>query len=229
MNWADLSLPNLIGMLVGFVFTLFVFSYILGDNVLFRLAIHVFIGVAAGYTAVMVWYNVIWPQLILPILNGGGTERLVALIPLVLSLLLLTKLSPRLSGAGTPVMAYLVGVGAAAAIGGALMGTIFPQLSASINLFDLQAAQQSGEKIGLQLANGSIFLMGMLATLIYFHFGTLPFQGRLLQRAPWIEGISWIGQIFIAITFGTLFAGVYAAALTALIERWYFLTKFLLP
>ena len=31
--------------------TLMVFSYILGDNVLFKLATHIFVGVAVGYAA----------------------------------------------------------------------------------------------------------------------------------------------------------------------------------
>ncbi len=31
--------------------------------------------------------------------------------------------------------------------------------------------------------------------------------------------MAWLGRIFIAITLGVLFAGVYMAALTAMIER----------
>ena len=34
-----------------------------------------------------------------------------------------------------------------------------------------------------------------------------------------VEILAWIGRVYIAITFGVLFAGVYMAALTALIER----------
>jgi hypothetical protein len=36
-----------------------------------------------------------------------------------------------------------------------------------------------------------------------------------------------IGQVFIAITLGALFAGVYATAITALIERLDFIMQFL--
>ena len=39
------------------------------------------------------------------------------------------------------------------------------------------------------------------------------------KRSKAVEAISKIGGIFIAITFGALYAGVYSAALTALIER----------
>ncbi len=42
------------------------------------------------------------------------------------------------------------------------------------------------------------------------------------------DGIANIGQFFIAVTFGALFAGVLTAALTALVERWNFILTFIL-
>lgn len=229
MNIAALSLADQIGTLLGFTLTLFVFSYVFGDNVLFRLTIHVFIGVAAGYAVVVAWYNVIWPQLIYPFINGSRSALLFAVIPLVLSGVLLLKVSPRLSPLGNPAMAYMVGVGVAAAIGGAVMGTIFPQVGASINLFDLDLAQQGGSTLWLYLAKGSVVLVGTLTTLIYFHFGARSIAGQPPERRGWIEALAGVGQVFIAITFGVLFAGVYTASLTALIERIHFLGDIFIP
>ncbi len=40
-----------------------------------------------------------------------------------------------------------------------------------------------------------------------------------MRRFGLIEIAAWMGRIFIGITLGAIFAGVYAAALTALIER----------
>jgi hypothetical protein len=105
MTLADMGTADLIGTLLAFAFTLMVFSYILGDNPLFRLAIHIFIGVAAGYTTVIAWYNVIWPQLLLPLITGGTAGRFILLIPLVLGALLFSKLSPRLAGLGSLALA----------------------------------------------------------------------------------------------------------------------------
>ena len=42
MSAFDLSTLDLIGALLGFVLTIFVLSYIFGDNVLFRIATHLF-------------------------------------------------------------------------------------------------------------------------------------------------------------------------------------------
>lgn len=225
MIFAELGLVDLFGAFIGFVLTLCVFSYIIGDNLLFRFAIHVFVGVAAAYAAVMAWYNVIWPQLLSPLFFAG---QVVLFIPLLMSGLLMAKAFPRFSGLGSPVMAYLVGVGAAAAIGGAVLGTIFPQVEASANLFDLESILQGGDFLGLttQLANRGIVLVGTVTTLVYFHFGVRSQQGSA-QRPLWLQLLSWVGQAFIAVTFGVLFAGVYAAALTALIERLDFLVDFI--
>jgi hypothetical protein len=84
------------------------------------------------------------------------------------------------------------------------------------------------------LANATIILVGTLTTLIYFHFGvrSRPEQAAQVQpaqRPAFVEALARIGQVFIAITFGSLFAGVYAAALAALVERLSFLINVLRP
>ena len=224
---AELTLADLLGGFVGLMLTLLVFSYLLGDNILFRVTIHIFIGVAAGFSAVVVFRNVIWPRLILPLLSGSQGERLLLLVPLGLSLLLLAKVSPRMARWGNISMAYLVGVGAAVAIGGALLGTIFPQVGATINLFDLQIGEESGSSILFQFVNGSIILVGVLVTMAYFHFGIRSGDDQPSERPVWVEWMARIGNVFIAIAFGVLFAGVYSAALMALVERLYFIVDFI--
>lgn len=229
MNIAGWNLADLVGVLLGLSITLSIFSYILGDNALFRLAIHIFIGVASGYVAVVAWYNILWPQLLLPLIAGGTAERLFVLIPFALSGLLLTKVSTRLAPWGNPVMAYLVGIGVATAIGGAVIGTIFPQVIATTGLFDLQELQPEAGLAVFQLGNAGLILLATVSTLAYFHFGVRVRPDQPQHRGALVEGIAWVGNIFIAITFGVLFAGVYISALTALVERLHFLVEFLVP
>lgn len=228
MNLAEMNLPDLVGTLLGFFLTLMVFSYILGDNALFRVSIHIFIGVAAGYAAVVAWYNVIQPQLFVPLISGTRSERLYVLFPLVFGGLLLFKISPRLSRLGNPAVAYLVGVGVAVAIGGSVMGTIFPQTLASINQMDLQTAQPGATPL-FSLVQGVLIIVGTLTTLVYFHFGARQRPDGALRRAEWLEGLALVGQIFIAITLGVIFAGVFSASLTAMIERFNFIGDVILP
>jgi hypothetical protein len=212
---------DLIVGVVSFLLTIMVLSYLIGDNPFFRLAIYIFIGVAAGYAGAVAWHQVLWPKLFYPIVYGNLTGRLLAIIPLLLGILLLAKLSPRAARLGNPAMAYLVGVGAAVAIGGAVLGTIFPQTTATINMFSL-----AGEGVGERLFESTIILVGTITTLVYFQFGAKTTASGS-QRGKLNNILGWIGQVFVAITFGALFAGIYAAAMTALIERISFLWTFL--
>jgi hypothetical protein len=229
MSLADISLADLIGLFLGLIFTLLVFSYLLGDNPLFRVTISIFIGVAAGYAGAVTFYSVLLPRLFMPLFGSDRGEQVLTIVPLLLGGLMLTKISPRLARLGNLSMAYLVGVGAAIAIGGAMMGTLFPQAGASINLFDRQSMANSSTNFWVQVANGVVILGGTITTLAYFHFGAQVNSGTASGRAPWIDSLAQVGQIFIAITFGVLFAGVYAAALTALIERVSALIHFVSP
>jgi hypothetical protein len=77
------------------------------------------------------------------------------------------------------------------------------------------------------LGQGILILIGVLTTLIFFHFGTHPKSDQAAQRPGWIEVLAKIGQFFIAIALGMLFAGVYSSALTALIERLQSLLNFI--
>ncbi|RPI32612.1 MAG: hypothetical protein EHM70_08515 [Chloroflexota bacterium] len=218
MNLSALS-PDFIGGFVGFILTVLVLSYLFGDNAMFRFTSHLFIGVAAGFVAVVVFYNVILNQLVFPtIQNPGSTNAILPAFFLGLWLFI-TKVSPRLSRFGNPLMGYLVGAAAATAIGGAVFGTVFPQVGASGGLFDTQAAGQENQNLIYWLVRGVLILIGTITTLAFFHFGTRPRPDQLARPPAWIEGLGKAGQIFIMITFGVLFAGVYSAALTALIER----------
>ena len=228
MNLADIGMADLLGLVFGLFFTLAIFSYALGDNMLFRVASSIFVGVATGFAVIAAWDNIIQPQLILPLFNQSRSPLYLDAIPLVLSGLMLLKISPNLSRFGNPAMAYLVGVGVASAIGGAVTGTIFPQVAASINLFTSDVPVGSAGSIWLRFVEGGIVLVGTIATLVYFHFGAHPQSGQSPRRSELIEWIANVGQVFIAISLGVLFAGVFSAALAALTERILFLWNILL-
>ncbi len=212
MNIDALTLADLSGTLLGFVLTLFILSYVMGDNALFRLATHIFVGVAAGYATIVTLYNVILPHMVFPILDGGKSDTFLAVSFLIPSLLILAKLSPRLSKLGNPAVAILVGIGAAAAIGGAVTGTLFPQTSAAIGIFETN-----------NFVDGVVIVIGTLSTLLFFQFSTPKDTQRARLMPQVMRVLRWVGKVFVAITFGALFTGVYIAALTALIERFTYL------
>lgn len=201
---------------IGFILTMMVFSYLIGDNPLFRVAVYIFIGVASGYAAAVVWNSVLTPKLFVPL---SDPNKLVLLaVPLLLSISLLTKLSPRISWMGNFAMAVLVGVGAATALGGALRGTLIPQAQASMEALNFRTAS-SGSMAIFQVIEGFVMLAGTILTLAYFQFSAKRTVDGSVKRNAILEAMAWLGRIFISITFGVLFAGVYMAALTAMIER----------
>ena len=213
---------ELISALIGLVLTLMVFSYLIGDNPLFRIAIYLFIGAASGYAAAVIVQTVLIPKLFQSI----STLNPLAILPFIFGLSLLAKLSPRTSWIGNFAMAVLVGVGTAAAVGGALLGTLMPQSQAAIDNFDVLAAANLGEAAS-RLLQGVIMLGGTVFTLASFHFSAGRAADGVSRRNRILEGIAWVGRIFIAITFGVLFAGVYMSALTAMIERLSFVINFI--
>ena len=209
---------ELISALVGLILTLMIFSYLVGDNVLFRMAVYIFIGVSSGYSATIVWHQVLVPKLFVPLQTNNPNQLLLVLIPLVLCLSLLAKLLPRISWIGNVAMAIVVGVGAAAAVGGALLGTLIPQARAAMTAFDVSSAG-SGAQAALGLLEGVVMLAGTTFTLASFHFSASRAADGKVKRNRILEGIAWVGRIFVSVTLGVLFAGVYTSALTAMIER----------
>lgn len=210
-------MTDLLVGLLSFVFTLMIFSYLVGDNPLFRLAVHIFVGVTAGYVGLIVWQQVIINKLFAPMFVGDLSITILLIFPLVMGLFLITKAFPKYQSLGTWVVAFLVGVGAAAAIAGALTGTLLPQTWASINLFDLSAVPPNlvYERIG----EGLFILFGTITTLAYFQFSVRQNAARSGQRGLFMRIVSYTGEIFLAITFGALFAGVLSSALAALVNR----------
>lgn len=214
----------LIGV-VSLLLTVMILSYLLGDNPAFRLAAHIFVGVSAGYAAVIAWNQVLLPRLFLPLLAGDFLNPSL-LVPLGLGTLLLFKLSQRTAPLGSPALAIVVGVGAAVAITGAIFGTLFPQTWAVIRAFDLQSAQSGERSAAGILVEAVVMLLATVSTLVYFQFSARKTPGGP-QRSRWLSFLASIGQVFIAMTFGVIFAGVLAAAMTALVERLSFLVDFI--
>ena len=223
---------DLITASISFVITLLILSYLIGDNPLFRATVYVFVGVAAGYVAAVAVNEIILPLLLRPIITGEAFANpglgVSLVLPLLGSILLLFKISPRLSHLGQLPMAYLVGVGAAVTIGGAVLGTLLPQINATFDGFDVSLAVERNTNAAFMIVNGGFVLLGVIGTLVYFHFGASQKPDGSVSRNVPVNVTSWVGRVYIAVTFGVLFAGVYMAALTALIERMDSMRSFIL-
>jgi hypothetical protein len=218
----DAFLPELIGTWVAIILTLVVFSYLLGDNVLFRFAEHIFVGVASGYVAVVVFHNVLVAKLLVPMLAAVADRNWMSLtwlaIPLALGLFLFTKSTRRLAPAswlGSLSVAVLLGVGAALAIRGALLGTLLPQAAATANV--AHYISRYGWVGGW--TSGILVLVGATGSLLHFHFGAGRRRPLEKIRALVVRIWGGLGWWFILIAFGAILATTFMARLSLLIGR----------
>ncbi|OGO15046.1 MAG: hypothetical protein A2Z14_08035 [Chloroflexi bacterium RBG_16_48_8] len=233
----DLSGIDLIGTIIAALLTVMVLSYLIGDNPLFRLSTYLFTGIAAGYAGTIAWHNILKPSLVDPLLAEGlpgildgslfsGVQGIWIIGAWVLIAMLLLKLSPSASRWGSLPMVILVGVGAGVVVGGAITGTLIPQsLSAVYSLNPSAVSTQTGETGIERMVNVTIMLVGTTCSLLYFQFTTRKSPTGIGSR-PWIlEHLATVGRVFIAITFGTMYAGALSATLIVLSERMDFLVK----
>jgi hypothetical protein len=195
--------PDLIGLIIGLVLTLFIYSYILGDNPLYRLAVHILVGVSAAYAAVVVIREVILPVLVR--LREEPTNAANLWLAPVLVLILLFALK-RWTGNGA--VAFLIAVGSAVALVGAVQGTLLPQITAvsSNPLFPGQ---------------GIVTAVLTVCTLLTFQF-----TRRINSTEPRWQGVlSGIGRAVLMITFGVLYAAVLNTSLLLLADRLNYLLR----
>ena len=192
------------GILIGFLLTLFIYSYLVGDNPLYRLAVHLLVGVSAAYATVIALRRIIVPVLQRLWNDPTTAENLVWLVPLILSLLLLLKMVRPVSWAGNSAAGVLVTVGAAVALVGVITGTVLPQVTASTTA---------------EPFSGLIAAVLTASALLYFQFtGRGDREGNYLPRM-WRRIVGALGLAVLMVSFGAVYAGLLDTSLTLLIER----------
>jgi hypothetical protein len=210
-----------------------VLSYLVGDNPLYRLAVNVFVGATAAYAALIAYHSVVYPRLVAPLLGlprtGFSQEVISATIGLVLALLLLLGLSQKTRWLGGVSVAFVVGVGAAVAVGGAVMGTLLPQTEATfLSLIPLNEAGGLDWERALEAV---VIIVGTVATLAFFYYGSRQKLGGKVERPAIVKPVAVVGQVFIGTAFGVMYAGMLVAGLAYFAERaqslWGFVQSFL--
>jgi hypothetical protein len=201
--------PEQIGLWAGFVLTLMVFSYILGDNFLYRLAVYLFVGLAAGYITIVTVEGVILPWLRGTVLapNADIGNLILGLIPLLIGLLLLLKTSSRLGKLGNLGIAFIIGVGTAVALVGAISGTLLP------------LAASTSSSVSVNVLNGFLIFIGVSSTLLYFQYLARRTPGGQIRRGLFTRVVGAVGQGFVVVTLAALYAGAILTSLTIFSER----------
>lgn len=207
-------MSEVVGLAVGAAFTFFILSYLAGDNPLYRLALYLFIGAIVGYSFGVVLREVLVGMALSRLLS----KPLSAAAPIILGILLLFKGFPKQAYVGNLSVAYLIGVGTAVALGGALLGTLAPQVAAAGRA--LSPISLSNFRFGL--VDGLMVVLGTVSTLMSFTF----FRTKDRKGGAWgqiLDGVAWVGRVFLVSAFGVAFAGAITASLSILIGRMQYL------
>lgn len=201
-----LETVDLVAGWASLVLTLMVFSYILADNFLYRIAVHILIGTAAATVAITIIDGVVIPWVDTTLSDADSNEPaifIVGIIPFIVAALLFLKSNGILTPFGNLGSALLIGVG----VGVALVGVVTVTLFAVVN--------EAGESVNDDNAlDATILLVGSITTLLYFQYLSLRARDGTPRRALPLRLIAVIGQGFIAVTFGALYAGAIVTSLT---------------
>ena len=206
---------DVVGMVVGAVLTLMVFSYLVGDNPLYRLALYLFVGAVIGYSLGIVVREVFLVKVVEQLLD----RDLLVLVPFVLGLLLLSKGFSGASRMGVLPLSLLVGVGAAVALGGAVMGTIMPQVAATGESLVFRSFT------GAAVVRGLLVVLGTVCTLLVFNTSEQKQEGLGAYWGATVRLLSRVGRVFLICALATAFAGAVTTALTVFVGRSDFIVK----
>jgi hypothetical protein len=185
--------------------TLCIFSFLYKDNILYRFAEHLFVGVSAGYLVALTWHNQIRPNLIVPLFFEGN---LLYIIPLLFALCYFGRFVPRFNHLIRLPIAYVLGWGSGVAIPAFFQRDILRQTQGTLLVPNAFARWDSG-------LWAVIILIGVISTLIYFFFSR--------ERKGIIKPTANLGIVFIMLGFGASFGYTVMARISLLIGRLQFL------
>lgn len=209
-----------IGVVLAVILTIMVYTYLIGDNIAFRLAEHILVGVSVGWATVQVVFNLIIPA-IERIRDARNVSDYIAyLIPFILGVIFLFRPLRGARPLTNLIIALVIGTVSALALAGAIAGTLLPQIGATM----LPLTQGSVTDI-----IGGIFLVaGTVLSLWYFQF-TVRKSPQAQAGAGSTGALSrnarLLGRWTIMLAFGAVFASVFLTYFAALLDRVLFLLK----
>ncbi len=194
-------MPDPIQVIFGAALTVAILSYLIGDNFLYRLAMHLLVGVGAAYALGVAIDQVLRPGLIEPLQSQSIEGRGLAfgLFSLLGLVFLLAKLLRRAAWLGNVAVGYMLGVGAGVAVGGALFGALIPQTVAAA-----ESLTTSGG-----ILPGLLLLVSTVTTLMAFAYNRA-------SRRSILGAIGSVGRGFLYVAFGATFALVFIAGASVL-------------
>ncbi len=222
----ELTLWDHLALWVGAALTLMIFSFLYKDNPFYKFAEHLFVGVSAGYVMVTGFWSTmipngigkVWPEAVVSFVPqaANAVPNLYFLIPIILGLMMLTRLFGEVGWISRWPMALIIGFSAGTNLTRYLQSDFMQQVHSSSLPFI--AMGSGGFSIGDSFSN-TILVLGILAALIYFFFS--------VEHKGVFSGVSRGGIWVLMVTFGAGFGYTVMARISLLIGRFEFLKQWL--
>jgi hypothetical protein len=221
-----LSWPRTLGVWLSAAFTIAIFSFLFGDNPLYKVAESIFIGASAAYAMIAAFWPAFMGLLIGRLFPkwsqetfNPGSERTepewLMLIPLTMGIMFLWRLAPRGQWISRWPLAFFIAVFAGIRLVSFFQTDFIEQINNTILPLIVFAADGSLD-IKTSLWNMTM-VFGTLACLTYFFFS--------LEHTGLVGGVSKVGIYLLMITFGVGFALTVMSRYSLLIGRMNFLLK----
>jgi len=192
---------------IGALLTLFIFSFLLGDNPLYKFAEHLYVGLSVGYMIAIYYWNFFKPDLIDPLFGQG---RIILIIPALLGICYFAIFVQRFAWVVRIPMGFVLGWGSGVAIPAILQANIIKQVQGSLFTAQMLARWDS-------IVWNIIILVGVITTVVYFFFSR--------EQKGALKTVSNIGIVYIMIGFGASFGYTVMARVSLLLGRLQFMLR----
>lgn len=224
-----LTSGEIIGAWIAMGLTFVMFSFLYKDNIVFKFGEHLYVGLSAGYGLCYACIAIVWPDLIRPLYRvisssfGAAIEGKLEsyeswwlLIPLIFSILMLTRFVPKIAWLSRWSIAFIMGATSGMAIPLVVSADIFKQLVPT-----LQPLYPTGQTAGdafMGSFGAVMILVGVVTVLVYFFFSAE-------HKGP-VKVVARIGVFYMMVSFGAAFGYTVMARETLAIARFQDMIKF---
>jgi hypothetical protein len=197
------------GLWIGAALTVWLFSFAFKDNALYKLAEHLFVGIAAAYSFTIAIDGIIRTG-VSPIQHGDVTR----IIPLIVGCLFFAKYFGKYNWIARFGPAFAIGVGLGISVTTAPEGFILAQVKST--MLPLWSADP------VTALTNVLMVLIVLGGLTYFMFTLVPGIRRPTKKTPasrLYDIFMKIGIYGMMVGFGTLFASTIVSRVAYLIGR----------
>ena len=220
-----LSWSRTIGLWLAAIFTLFILSFLVGDNPAYKFAEAMVVGTSAGYVLVINIWDVFVPNLLgklfpamiqgwsLPGMDASAPSELLYIIPALMIVMLLWQLMPSGGWISRWPIAFFIGITAGYRMIGYVEADLVAQIKAG--MVPLWVTSDTGEFDFWLSFNTCLLTIATLSAMVYFFFS--------IEHKGLVGKVAKVGIWFLMITFGASFGYTVMGRIALLAQRLEFL------